>query len=173
LSKKQGEFIERKEHQMDFLTTDILMTIGSILAIQFIITAIFLVLIVISYFGAAKVRDWQPASGRILSSTVVRRRSSRGGTSSYPAIVYEYSVGGMNYQGQKITSGLSWGGSGSGKIVARYPAGSAVTVYYDPNNPADAVLERSVNTIVTWLAVILILTNACMCGFGAAIIFVL
>jgi hypothetical protein len=158
---------------MDFITTDMLYAIGGMLLIQFFISAIFLVLIAVSYFGAAKVRDWQPASGRILSSTVVRRRSSRGGSTSYPAIVYEYNVGGMNYQGQKITPGLRWGGSGSGKVVARYPAGSAVTVYYDPNNPADAVLERSVNTIVTWLAVILVLINACMCGFGAAITFVL
>lgn len=155
---------------MDFITTDMLYAVGGILLIQFFISAIFLVFIVVSYFGVAKVRDWQPAGGRILSSTVVRRRRNNR-SSYYPVIVYEYSVGGMNYQGQKITPGLNWGGSGSGKVVARYPAGSAVTVYYDPKNPADAVLERNVTSVVAWLAGILVFVNLFMCGVGAVIFF--
>jgi hypothetical protein len=155
---------------MDFTNTEMLYAIGGILLTQFCISAIFLVLIVISYLGAAKVRSWQPASGRILSSTVVRRRRNKS-SANYPVIVYEYSVGGMNYQGQKITPGLTWSGSVASKAVARYPAGADVTVYYDPKNPADAVLERNVTSMVAWLAGILVFVNLCMCGISAAVIF--
>jgi hypothetical protein len=50
------------------------------------------------------------------------------------------------------------GGRGSAeKVVAKYPAGSAVDVHYDPANPGTAALENP--TGMTWL--ILAVAAAC------------
>jgi hypothetical protein len=32
------------------------------------------------------------------------------------------------------------------QILAKYPQGSAVSVYYDPADPAESVLETGINT---------------------------
>src|SRR5512144_1174356 len=65
--------------------------------------------------------------------------------SYYPVIKYEYSVGGQLFSGEKITFGLTEAASRSAKaeqVLDKYPVDRQVTVYYDPNNPSDAVLER-------------------------------
>jgi len=38
-------------------------------------------------------------------------------------------------------------------IVEQYPAGSQVTVYYDPDDPEQAVLEKRVNGVFTTIMV--------------------
>jgi hypothetical protein len=38
-------------------------------------------------------------------------------------------------------------------IVEQYPAGSQVTVYYDPDEPEQAVLEKRVNGVFTTIMV--------------------
>ena len=61
-------------------------------------------------------------------------------------MVYQYEVNGQSYQGQRIKASdkfMSIRISGEAQAtVARYPAGSRVTVYYDPNNPSESALER-------------------------------
>lgn len=60
-------------------------------------------------------------------------------------IRYEYAVNGESHEsdiwrfGAKI-SWLSWP-SVAARATARYPFGKSVTVFYNPNNPSDAVLE--------------------------------
>lgn len=92
-------------------------------------------------------QNWPSTTGTILMSSVQSRRSSRhGGHSNYPVIVYQYEVNGKTYQSQRIKAGeqffnvnVSWEAQ---KIVDRYMIGAKVPVYYDPNNPAEAALER-------------------------------
>lgn len=92
-------------------------------------------------------QNWPSTTGTILMSSVQSRRSSsHGGYSSYPVIVYQYEVNGTNYQSQRLKAGeqffnvnVSWQAQ---EIVNRYMIGSTVTVYYDPNNPAESSLER-------------------------------
>jgi hypothetical protein len=43
-------------------------------------------------------------------------------------------------------------------------------VYYDPNKPSEAVLERSAPGFVPWLWVALILLDVFLCGGGAAML---
>jgi len=63
-----------------------------------------------------------------------------------PDVVYAYSVDGHVYQGTRVRLSGSGRSSNVGSSVVataeRYPAGAAVTVYYDPANPWDAALER-------------------------------
>jgi len=90
-----------------------------------------------------QVRTWPSVMGSVLSSSVVYRSDSEGGRTAYPNVNYSYQVSGQAYQNAKIKPGPEIGGSGAGKVVATYPAGTQVMVYYNPQNPAEAVLEKS------------------------------
>ncbi|MGZ9235050.1 MAG: DUF3592 domain-containing protein, partial [Anaerolineales bacterium] len=54
------------------------------------------------------------------------------GTTNYPVVQYSYQVGGQPYQSTKLAPGPDVGGTGAGKVVARYPAGAQVMVFYNP-----------------------------------------
>ncbi len=50
--------------------------------------------------------------------------------------------------------------------MARYPAGAQVMVFYDPQKPSDAVLERNMPAHIKWMWVALVLTDLFLCGLG-------
>ncbi len=91
-------------------------------------------------------RRWPATTGKILSSGIAARRkpSSPHGNdvANYPEVIYEYRVGGRRYRGERLSIGETAGNFGVEETLARYPAGATVTVYYNPANPAEAVLER-------------------------------
>lgn len=91
-------------------------------------------------------QNWASATGTIMMSSVQSSRSGTGGYSTHPVVVYQYEVNGKTYQSQTIRVGdkflkvnLS---SRAQSTVDKYPIGAKVTVYYDPNNPAECALER-------------------------------
>lgn len=104
-------------------------------------------------------KSWPTAMGTVLSATVAAGRTSgRNGTSYYPLVVYEYAVNGQRYTGNRLRFGSqigvelqSWAASALGK----YPAGGSVPVYYNPDNPAEAVLIR--NASGNWGNIIVLL----------------
>jgi len=89
-------------------------------------------------------QEWFSTSGRVVKSRV----EVSGGevTSVTPRVVYEYTVGGQQYQSQQIRAGDTLFSLRSDQqayeIIDRYPEGATVTVYYDPADPAQAALER-------------------------------
>ena len=93
----------------------------------------------------ASAQSWPSTSGIVLTSSVQVRRSNRS-RSEYPVVVYQYGVNGKSYQGQRIKASdkfMSVRVFGEAQAtVARYPVGSRVTVYYDPNNPSESALEK-------------------------------
>lgn len=90
-------------------------------------------------------QSWPATSGTILSATIQTRRSGRS-ISVSPVVIYSYNVSGREYQSQIIKAGeqfLNVGGSIiANQVIQRYPVGSNVTVYYNPQNPGEAALER-------------------------------
>jgi hypothetical protein len=91
-------------------------------------------------------QNWSSTTGTVLMSSVQSSRSSTGGYSTYPVVVYQYEVNGKTHQSQNIRAGdkylkvnVSWQAQ---ETVNKYPIGAKVTVYYDPNNPAECALER-------------------------------
>ena len=90
-------------------------------------------------------QSWPSTTGVIVKSRVEVRGGST--TTSVDAkIVYEYEVGGQQYQGEQIRVDdrhrvLQVGGQAY-EMVDRYPMGASVTVYYNPDDPAEAGLER-------------------------------
>jgi Protein of unknown function (DUF3592) len=101
--------------------------------------------------------------GTINTSYLERRSDGEGGSTNYPVVDYSYQVGGQNYQSRKYAPGPEMGGTGAGKVVARYPAGAQVMVFYNPQNPSDAVLERKAPA--QWLMWFLLIVFDCaLCG---------
>jgi hypothetical protein len=90
-------------------------------------------------------------------STLESRRTNNGRHAQYPVVVYSYQAGGRSYQGNRIAPGPEVGGTGAPKRAAGYETGSQVTVYYNPNDPSDAVLETTVSSIFwLWFALIVV-----------------
>jgi hypothetical protein len=90
-------------------------------------------------------QTWLTTTGTVLMSSV---QSSHSGNShsTYPVVVYSYTVNGQSYQSQRVRAGdqfLTVRVAGQAQAtVARYPIGKSITVYYDPANPAESALER-------------------------------
>ncbi len=134
--------------------------------IPFVIVA--LVLLMIARRGssqAAASKNWATANGRVLLSQIEMRRSSgHHGSSPYPVVVYEYEVMGRRYQSNRISFGTEVGGSMvAPRVVNQYPAGSSVTVYYNPLNPAESVLEQTSRSsrVLVWVVVLILAILLC------------
>lgn len=88
---------------------------------------------------------WAQTGGTVLSTAIQVRRVGQG-RSEVPMVIYAYSVDGQPYQSYRLRAGDDTGqhrviGDAS-RTLERYPVGSNVTVYYDPDDPANAALER-------------------------------
>ncbi len=90
---------------------------------------------------------WTTSIGRVISTKLNRHTSySHDGprTSYEPVVEYEYSVMGSPYRGQRVAFGAdTFSRQHAQQVLDRYPQGSQVNVYYDPNQPVESVLERS------------------------------
>jgi hypothetical protein len=98
-------------------------------------------------------QTWPAVSGRVVEAYVAEdvQVDSEGDRNRVfaPRVVYEYEVNGQTYRGDRLRIGIeSFIGSRRRveQELARYPVGSAVTVYYNPANPAEAVLQRGVGS---------------------------
>ncbi|MBT3200647.1 MAG: DUF3592 domain-containing protein [Phycisphaerales bacterium] len=92
---------------------------------------------------------WPSVKGKIVASDVKKSTSSRKRSkgrrksTKYRAIIkYEYTVAETKHTGNQVSFGGSSTSMSAAKAVAsRYPKGADVDVYYDPENPDEAVLE--------------------------------
>ncbi len=86
--------------------------------------------------------DWPETEGIITSSEVYTSESSEGGTNYCLDISYKYTVDNVNYTGYRVSyssedSCDSW----SQNADDDYPEGKTISVYYDPSDPSESVLE--------------------------------
>ena len=96
----------------------------------------------ILWFQSAKKKvtaQWPSTSGRVLSAQLYRPSSSGDISENEPIVSYEYAVDGRTYQCRRIKYGLT---PKAAPALAKYKVGSQVAVFYNPANPADAILER-------------------------------
>lgn len=61
---------------------------------------------------------------------------------NFADIVYEYTVSGQKLRNNRVNIGENRGNFEVAETIARYPVGTEVTVFYNPRQPRDAVLER-------------------------------
>lgn len=97
---------------------------------------------------------WPVTVGRVSECQIVeiRQRSRR---SVYrTAVTYEYEIKGIRYRshrrffGEEATGGPR---SQAEQLCQKYHPGSEVTVYYNPDKPAEAVLELVVHNTLGWM----------------------
>jgi len=101
---------------------------------------------------------WERVAGVVTDSKVVNS-----GELYAPEVNFEFRHNGISLKGSKIRRHLlqfNWRGPAD-RAVARYPLGAAVSVYVDPQDPANSVLEpggdlgaRTTMTVVGALMVI-------------------
>ena len=112
---------------------------------------------------ARQTLDWPSVEGKVLSSSVLARQSSRrqvgetsGGVSFYPRVRFEYSVAGVSYQGDQVSVGEVGRAfrTSAEAVSGKYRPGQGVTVFYDPLQPGRSVLEPGVQgTTYFWLGI--------------------
>jgi|SRR5579859_2033963 len=98
------------------------------------------------YRTATKASSWPRVQGRILSATLEDGPSSgrlMPVATHRVAIKYTYEVGGREWTSQRVFFGDQSfeKGDGARDRVRRYEPDSAVDVFYNPDDPAQAVLE--------------------------------
>ena len=89
--------------------------------------------------------DWRPVDGVVLSSSVTTGSEN----DVYCLNVrYEYNVDGTTYQGDKVSfSSEKNCNSWSKNADQDYPKGEEITVYYNPDNPSEAVLNNGLSGV--------------------------
>lgn len=89
---------------------------------------------------------WSATSGEILQSGLDRPRT--GGADDEPdcgvMVRYRYRAAGKDHEGDRLAFGAKalMTQAAAEAVVARYPVGAKVKVYFDPRHPARSVLER-------------------------------
>ncbi len=115
------------------------------------------------YRRAQESQTWPTATGTIQASEVTSF-FQKGKTKYSPSVSYTYDV-----NGRSLTSNLIWASGGDTStvksqqqdVVDKYPVGSTVKVFYDPENPEFAILEPGITS-----------TNYIVLGAGGAILLV-
>ena len=127
----------------------------------------FLILIGCQFYGLWRARQqtaanraWPAADGEIIACDLERRsiEDDSAEESFAAAVRYRYQIAGQNYEGDAISTG---GPTVTARALAetiadRYPVGRRLRVFYDPRNPASAVLEKGVNANLAAIIVFLI-----------------
>ncbi len=97
--------------------------------------------------SALKSRNWPYVTGQVINS-YVGESSDDDGTTYSAEIQYTYVVSVRQYTGTRVSHGdISTSNSADAeKIIARYPEGQAVEVFYDPTDPQQSVLQTGFTT---------------------------
>lgn len=91
--------------------------------------------------------SWLSTQGVITESdTRTQRSPTEKSTTIIADVWYKYEVGNVEYTNDRISE-AQFGSSNSSHAVRearKYPVGKRVTVYYNPGNPSDSVLEQGI-----------------------------
>ncbi|MEM9942641.1 MAG: DUF3592 domain-containing protein [Planctomycetota bacterium] len=110
-------------------------------------------------------RSFESVPGIILSSEVESHYDSDSGTNYRPKIKYEYVVNNQKLVNDSIRYGeTSSNDSYAKEFIDQHPVGSETTVFFDPQNPSDSVLETGIQGSDLFLLVFLTPFNIIMVG---------
>jgi hypothetical protein len=130
--------------------------IGYVIAI--VISCVLLFIFGRNVMHGLRSRNWPTAEGRITQSSIETHMSTddEGDTrTTYGASIhYTYNVAGEEFEGTRrtFTDARTSSMQRAQNIIARYPQGSPVTVYYSEEDPSLSVLEVG----VSWFSYVLI-----------------
>ena len=102
--------------------------------------------------------------GVVMHSELIRSRGSKGGTNYRPKIHFAYAVLGREFNGEQFHYGDMSGNDPrwAERMLKEFPLGKSVTVHYDAENPADAVLLTGLEGSELFLAIFLTPFNCVM-----------
>jgi len=108
--------------------------------------------------------SWPTTQGKVISSAVEEDQHSRIKKSFKPRIEYQYALEKKEYVGSEISHhDVGYGDRvNADNIVAKYPVGFQLDVYYDPDDYSRAVLEPG----NSWRAYLFLAVPIAMLGFG-------
>jgi hypothetical protein len=110
---------------------------------------LFLVAVVVKLVEARRMARWPRTMGRITKSEqgfALTRTSGENipRNERVANIAYTFEVDGREYTGHRFTLAERVPEDEVGEILARYPKGKLVPVFYNPTDPEDSTLERDV-----------------------------
>jgi hypothetical protein len=117
-----------------------------------------LVLSSMAIHEAIESRSWSTTAGEITSAKVLSGRSSQ------PAVEYIFQVSEKRYVGsRREVKDYGTGRTAAEAVLAAYPVGSRIKVYFDPSDPTRSVLKPGITPfLASWPALSTLLT-----GMGA------
>lgn len=121
--------------------------------------------------GEWRSRSFAETTGHVKSSKLTTSRSSR--SISYIAdIVYDYSVNGRTFTASKLRYGVMFNSSRdqAQSAVDKHPVGAETPVYFDAENPSDAVLEPGLSGVGLLTTVFITPFNVIMLGLWLALV---
>ncbi len=115
----------------------------------------------------ATLNRWPSTMGIVFTSRSEKQRikdaDGHVNSMNFPVVHYSYQVNGQLYESTQVTYGPEFQQKGIESPLVRYPSGAQVKVFYNPRNPAYAVLERRV-PILEVLCFLLGLLDLLICG---------
>jgi len=116
-----------------------------------------------TFFEALESRRWPTTTGQV-TRAVVSYTTSRRARTYVPAVRYTYSVDGETFVSDRfafvVDAGVGEEGAARAQAVIRRFAAGDVQIYYDPDQPRRAVLDRSVPPLLAptlgWLFTLLL-----------------
>ncbi len=89
-----------------------------------------------------QILKWPQTTAQVINSKITT--TSAPGPRHYAVVEYTYQIAGRDYTSSGFSNKLQDGKIETAQaILSRYPVGNTVTVYYNPNKPEQALLERT------------------------------
>jgi hypothetical protein len=124
-----------------------------------------------------RARNWNVTFGEIVESQVIVK--VRRGTEYYNfRLAYEYEVSGQTYRGTRLNFGLDIVPNTRRSLeahIAPYPLGRRLEVYYNPDDPTQAVLEKTASlskNAILFLFITMLVLIAMVVILAATFIFI-
>ena len=105
-----------------------------------------------SLYGAYKSSDWVIVDATLLHATIDQHYSKDGNTHSLtytPKVFYQYEINDTYYNSRKVSWVEEYNDSDmlskAQYLVSQFNAGNSIHIYVNPDNHADAVIDRKIN----------------------------
>ena len=118
---------------------------AGLFALVFVAGGCFCILMPIYLFFKGRLSEtWPSTSGRIVSGEIKESSSPDDGKQFYPHVTYVYWINGIAYTSSKVSlAGRSYHSQQeAARALLRYPVRSDVTVWFNPDDFTDALIER-------------------------------
>ncbi len=131
-----------------------------VLAVGFLAGGLLIGMSIINGRKAKESLQWPSVPGVVLSSEMITDTVGEIATFT-PVVTYSYVVNGRSLQSARIRFNTVRGK----KILAKYPKGCPVQVFFDPLTPSTAVLEKGGSTKAMMFVGAAVIVGSCLLGF--------